>query len=131
MTDQGDTGAHAVCASLYRGQDCRTCSGVCGPVSHGLCGLWACLTWALWFVGLSHMGSGVCGPVLHGSGVCGPVLHGPWGLWACLTWALGVVGLPCMGFVGLSHMGSGGCGPTLHGLWGVGVCLTWAVDLCV
>ena len=42
-----------------------------------LWGLWACLAWALWFVGLSHMGSGVCGPVSHG-------------LW----------------FVGLSHMGS-------------------------
>ena len=32
-------------------------SGVCGPVSHGLWGLWACLTWALVFVGLSHMGN--------------------------------------------------------------------------
>ena len=73
---------------------------VCGPVSHGLWGLWACLAWALGFVGLSHMGSGGCGP----------------------AWALG--------FVGLSHMGSGGCGPTLHGLcvgvcltWAVDLCV--------
>ena len=34
--------------------------GVCGPVSHGLWGLWACLTWALGFVDLSHIGRGVC-----------------------------------------------------------------------
>ena len=31
-------------------------SKVCGPVLHGLWGLWACLTWALGAVGLSHMG---------------------------------------------------------------------------
>ena len=33
----GSLGASAVSvASLCMGQDCRTCSGVCGPVSHGL-----------------------------------------------------------------------------------------------
>ena len=62
-------------------------SGVCGPVSHGLWGLWACLTLALEFVGLSHI---------------------DWGLWACLTLTLG--------FVGLSHIDSGVCRPVSHGL---------------
>ena len=28
-------GQCCVHASLYKGQDCRTCSGVCEPVSHG------------------------------------------------------------------------------------------------
>ena len=28
-------GQCCVCASLHRGQNCRTCSGVCGPVWHG------------------------------------------------------------------------------------------------
>ena len=58
----GRTAEHAL---GFVGLSCMG-SVVCGPVSHGLCGLWACLTWALWFVGLSHMGSVVCGPVLHG-----------------------------------------------------------------
>ena len=65
-------------AALYRGQDCRTCSGVVQLPLQRLCflvqgaglqnvrwGLWACLMWALGFVGLSHFGSGVCGPVSH------------------------------------------------------------------
>ena len=92
-------------------------SGVCGPVSHGFWRLWDCLTWALGFVGLSHMCTGgrtvqhalgfvgfvgFVGLSHMGSEVCGPVSHGLWRLWASLTWALG--------FVGLSHMGSGVCG---------------------
>ena len=117
---------------------CLCCLVQGAGLQNMLWGLWACLAWALWFVGLSHMGSGVCGPVSHGlwglwgaclawalrfvglscmgSEVCGPVLHGLWGLWACLTLVLG-----CMG---LSRMGSVVCGPVSHGLWGL-----WAWSL--
>ena len=99
-------------AALYRGQDCRTCSGVvqlpvlcpcCLVQGAGLQNmLWGCSAitaasmlpctggrtaeHALWFAGLSHMGSGFFGPV--SPGVYGPVSHGLWGLWACLEKAV-------------------------------------------
>ena len=86
-------------AALYRGQDCRTwsvvvqlslrhpCCRVQGAgLQNMLCGLRACLTWALGFLGLSHLG--FMGLSRMGSGVCGPVSHGLWGLLACLEKAV-------------------------------------------
>ena len=72
-------------AALYRGQDCRTCSGVVQlPVLCPCC-------------------------LVQGAGLQNML----WGLRACLTWALGFLGLSHLGFMGLSRMGSGVCGPVL------------------
>ena len=80
------------------GQDCRTCSAVCGPVS---------------------CGQSTGRPVSHGQSTGRPVSHGQStgldlqtmfrGLWTCLTWAVDWARLQNM-------------------LWGLWACLTRAVD---
>ena len=139
----GPWGQCCVPSSLYKGQVCSTCSGVCGPGCLTRAGLQSTL-WGLW-AWLSHMGRSaehalrfVGLAVSHGqvcrtrSEVCGPgcltwagLQNTLWGLWAWLShmgrsaeYALGCVGL-AVSHGQVCRTRSGVCGPG---------CLTWAVS---